>query len=237
VAISCASINITGGTISGVTWTGGITFASPVYFGTSGTPGTDAGSTSGGPGGIAGSISCSGGIGGNSTTFNMGGTGGNCGTIDMNGGPGTNATAFAVGIHGGAGGTITVSGGGTDGSAGGGNGGTLNMAGGAGASSVTGLNGGNINTSAGGGSIDTTGTGTVQFGVAGTRTTMNGAAVSNITLTLPIATGNIPVFTGTSAPGSSGATGTPGEIRVSGTVAYLCTATNTWVKWTVVNSF
>jgi len=52
------------------------------------------------------------------------------------------------------------------------------------------LPGGAINTSDGGGSIDTRGTGSIQFGSTGTRTTLNGAASSNWTLTLPTGPGS-----------------------------------------------
>jgi hypothetical protein len=58
-------------------------------------------------------------------------------------------------------------------------GGTLNMSGG------VGNDGGSISTYDGGGSIDTRGTGSIEFGQDGTRTTFVGAATSNITVSLP----------------------------------------------------
>jgi len=55
-------------------------------------------------------------------------------------------------------------------------------------------NGGSINTSCGGGSIDTRGKGSIEFGVEGTRTTLNGSASgSNRLITLPNASGTLPV--------------------------------------------
>lgn len=52
--------------------------------------------------------------------------------------------------------------------------------------------GGSINTSNGGGSINTKGFGSIQLGVAGIRTTLNGyASVGDKTITLPNATGTI----------------------------------------------
>jgi hypothetical protein len=52
--------------------------------------------------------------------------------------------------------------------------------------------GGTINTSAGGGSINTRGTGSIELGVTGTRTTLNGsAATTDKTVTLPNATGTV----------------------------------------------
>ena len=54
------------------------------------------------------------------------------------------------------------------------------------------LPGGNINTSDGGGSISTRGTGSIEFGALGTRTTLVGsAATTDKTITMPNATGTI----------------------------------------------
>ena len=85
------------------------------------------------------------------------------------------------------GGSIISTGGGEDI---GGNiaGGTLNMSGGGSGA------GGSINTSNGGGAIDTCGTGSIQLGVTGTRTTLNGSASGgNKTITLPNLTGALPI--------------------------------------------
>ena len=59
-------------------------------------------------------------------------------------------------------------------------------------SAYQGNSGGSIDTSNGGGSINTKGTGSIQLGVNGARTTLNGSASgSNKTITLPNATGTI----------------------------------------------
>ena len=54
-------------------------------------------------------------------------------------------------------------------------------------------NGGSINLSSGGGSINTQGVGSIQFGVSGTRTTLNGSATADRTATLPNITGTLPI--------------------------------------------
>ena len=51
--------------------------------------------------------------------------------------------------------------------------------------------GGSINTSDGGGSINTRGTGTLELGVSGTRTTIVGSATTNRSISLPDASGTI----------------------------------------------
>jgi len=53
--------------------------------------------------------------------------------------------------------------------------------------------GGSINTSSGGGSINTRGTGSIEFGVSTTRTTLNGSATAARTVTLPNITGTLPI--------------------------------------------
>ena len=89
----------------------------------------------------------------------------------------------------------------TRGSSGGGRGGNINTSGGgenaggnintSGGSSNFGI-GGSIDLSNGGGSINTRGVGSIQLGVTGTRTTLNGSASgSDKTITLPNATGRI----------------------------------------------
>jgi hypothetical protein len=57
-----------------------------------------------------------------------------------------------------------------------------------------GSTGGSINTSEGGGSINTRGTGSIEMGVAGTRTTLTGTATANRTQTLPNESGTIAVI-------------------------------------------
>jgi len=53
--------------------------------------------------------------------------------------------------------------------------------------------GGSIATYGGGGSINTRGTGSIGFGAIGTRTTLNGNASANRTVTLPNITGTLPI--------------------------------------------
>ena len=72
----------------------------------------------------------------------------------------------------------------------GGNGGYINTSGGGDGT------GGSIDTSNGGGSINTRGTGSIQLGDSGTRTTLNGSAAGvNKTITLPDANGTIALTT------------------------------------------
>jgi hypothetical protein len=128
--------------------------------------------------------------------------GGNGGTLNLSGG---NATE---GYHGDNGGSINLS-------AGGGSinstgfvyvdpetynviyrtGGSINLSSdekGSGGSINTSNGGGSINTLNGGGSIETRGTGSIQLGVTGTRTTLHGSASgSDKTITLPNETGVI----------------------------------------------
>ena len=53
--------------------------------------------------------------------------------------------------------------------------------------------GGTINTSSGGGSIDTRGTGSIELGVAGTRTTLTGTATADRGIALPDADGTLAI--------------------------------------------
>lgn len=137
-----------------------------------------------------------GGSGGNIYTY--GGSGpsgipsiaGNGGTISLIGGNATNA------YNGGAAGGINTSGGNSDTSTNGASGGyiytfsTLSKQGGYINTSATTASGGSIDTSDGGGSINTKGTGSIQLGVTGTRTTLQGsAATTNKVITLPNVTG------------------------------------------------
>ena len=121
--------------------------------------------TTGIDGNVGGSINTSGtgeGDGGSINTSNSGGS------INTMGGDA------------GSGGSINTSAGDSDG------GGSINTSGGEGGV------GGSINTSNGGGSINTRGVGSIQLGVSGTRTTLNGSASgTDKTITLPNATGTI----------------------------------------------
>ena len=148
------------------------------------------------------------------------------------------ATAQDSDGDGGAGGDIRTFGGNgfSTGSSGGdrqgGSGGTIDTSGGNAAFGVAGRAGGSITTSNGGGSIDTTGSGSLQLGVSGTRTTVLGAASSNWTLTLPTGPGtNGQVLTtngsgttswttpsGSGTVTSVGGTGTVNGLTLTGTV-------------------
>ena len=110
--------------------------------------------------------------------FCAGGTGQDAtgGYVETQGGSGAQASGGTVRTHGG-----------TAPSASGGN---LYAYGGT-------LPGGDIDTHDGGGSINTRGTGSMQFGVSGTRTTVNGSATTNRTQTLPDASGFVVIDTAT----------------------------------------
>lgn len=102
------------------------------------------------------------------------------GYIDTSGGGGVGGSIDTSGNDGANGGFISCRG------QSGSNGGAINLSGGLNGS------GGNITTAEGGGSIDTTGTGSIQLGVSGTRTTLNGSASgSNKTITLPNESGTL----------------------------------------------
>lgn len=78
----------------------------------------------------------------------------------------------------------------------GGAGGSINTGGENGQTVQTrhGRNGGSIDTSAGGGAISTRGVGSIQLGVTGTRTTLNGSAnTTDKIITLPNVTGTLPI--------------------------------------------
>lgn len=156
-------------------------------------------------GGAAGSITTSG---GNASSPSQGGIGGNIDTSANGIRPGGNITTTGGSASGASGGAINTSGG----SAANSNGGAINTSGGAGAA------GGAITTSNGGGAINTTGTGSIQFGVAATRTTLNGSATAARTLTMPDVTGTL-------LYGVNGGTYTPTLTNVANldaSTAYQC---------------
>ena len=149
-----------------------------------------------------------GGIGGNSGSINLSGFtglggdshGGHGGSITLMGGW-DSASAGSINLNAGSGGADNHGGsiistgnnnhrGGTlDMSAGGSEGGSINTS--SGGSINTSNDGGSINTSNEGGSINTRGVGSIQLGQLGTRTTLNGSANGNRTITLPNASGTI----------------------------------------------
>lgn len=151
-------------------------------------------------------------------------TGGLGGLLRFEGG---NAGA-QPGENGGAAGTFTANGGNGSSNSVGGTGGSINTD----ASSI--YRGGNINTSAtgtsdggdittsGGGSINTAGTGSIGLGAAGTRTTIQGAAAADWTLTLPTNDGSAGQYlktdgAGTTSWDSPGGAGTVTSVAISGT--------------------
>ena len=77
-------------------------------------------------------------------------------------------------------------------------GGSIYTSNGGGSINTSGI-GGSISTSDGGGSITTNGTGSIGFGVSGTRTTLTGSATSNIDIALPNLGGTVVVTAATSA--------------------------------------
>jgi hypothetical protein len=169
-----------------------------------------------GAGGAAGSINLSG---GDALDDGEGGHAGLAGgSIDLSGGIGGAGGSITLrgsqdpdeGNATGAAGSINLSGGAADGGAGGSiiatgdtaAGGTLNMSavGGESGGSITTSGGGSINTSGSGGSINTSdggglintrGTGSIELGVSGTRTTLTGTATENRAISLPDAGGTL----------------------------------------------
>jgi hypothetical protein len=98
--------------------------------------------------------------------------------------------------------------------------------------------GGSINTWGGGGSINTRGTGTLELGVSGTRTTIVGSATTNRSISLPNASGtialaNTPVPSGAATTNSiltaDGAGGS--SFVVSRTVTRFTTNDQTKTNW------
>ena len=149
-----------------------------------------------------GSISSIGGAGGNGGSINLsGGSDGAGGSIDTS--AGTDGGGGSINTSD-VGGSINTSDGGGSINTSGLNGGSIDTSGyqsgspqNAGGSINTsgGVNdiGGAINTSNGGGSINTQGVGSIGLGVAETRTTLNGSATTEQTITLPDTTGTLPI--------------------------------------------
>lgn len=149
------------------------------------------------PGGDAGTITLNGG------NANSSRAGGSSGSIDLSG---SNATSSTAGRNGG---SIDLRGGTPGSAANGGLAGSVNLKGGdaagfhqsggnAGSLDMHGADyadggaaAGSINTSAGGGSIDTRGTGSIQLGVLGTRTTLTGTATVDRAIALPDVAGTL----------------------------------------------
>jgi hypothetical protein len=135
--------------------------------------------------------------GGNASTMHNGGNGG---TLDLRGGDGTPDTG------GGQGGSIDLSGGN------GSSAGSINMSGGSLAQNA--------------GSLNTTGTGFLELGYGGTRTTIAGAATSDWTLTLPTGPGTSGQVLATNGSGVTSWVPSGG----AATVTQIFTTSGTWTK-------
>jgi hypothetical protein len=153
------------------------------------------------------------------------------------------------------GGSINTSGGGSINTSGGGpintsnNGGAINTSNNGGAINTFGTNesiGGSIDTSDGGGSINLRGTGSVGFGINGTRTTVVGTATADRSISLPDASGVLALeyevrfdasgsytYTGQAAAGSleAAAVWFIRRSEFSSTGSYVSTATANNVEW------
>jgi hypothetical protein len=128
-------------------------------------------------------------------------TGGAAGNISLNGGVAAAAHPTAGGGgSGGAGGSINLSGGAGDVQGGGGAaGGSINLSGSEGGGPGA---GGSIDLSNGGGSINTRGTGSIELGVSGTRTTLTGTATAARAISLPNRSGTVVVSDTSAGTGS-----------------------------------
>jgi hypothetical protein len=121
------------------------------------------------------------------------------------------------GIPGGAGGVVHTFGGGSDGVSGGGSGGSidtsgegLNSGGNINTSAGATASGGSIDTSDGGGSINTRGSGSIEFGASGTRTTLSGTASVDRAISLPDASGTVALTS--DIPADTGITQLTGDV-------------------------
>jgi len=133
-------------------------------------------------------------LGGSIDTRNLAGTGGYIKTSGDGGGQAGGYIDTSATFGGSSGGYINTTG--SDGAGGyidtrgtnsGYDGGSINT------SAGTNGGGGTINTSNDGGAINTRGTGSIGFGIAATRTTLNGSATTARTVTLPNITGTLPI--------------------------------------------
>ena len=159
-------------------------------------------------GGAGGNVQAKGGSGSTSSGTGVGGTGGVLGMVGGNGEVGGSG-------NGGSAGHINTSG--ANGNAGnnGGNGGNIYTYGGdanGGSISTQGgtLAGGSIETYDGGGSISTRGTGSIELGVVGTRTTLTGGATTDQAISLPDASGTIALLS--DIPADTGITQLTGDV-------------------------
>jgi len=119
---------------------------------------------------------------------------------------------------GGGGGQIYIKGGEPNSGNFGGSGGVLNLKGGDSDGLGAGLDAGNINVSDGGGSINTRGTGSIELGANGTRTTLTGTATGNQAIALPDASGTVALTS--DITGTNSGTNT-GDVTLAGTPDYI----------------
>ena len=166
---------------------------------------------------IGGSIDLSGGVGGTGGSITLrgsqdpdgGNVNGNAGSINLSGGSADGGNGGSIISTGGnvAGGTLNMS---SEGDLAGGSitttgGGSINTSTEGGTINTSNV-GGSINTSNGGGSIDTRGSGSIGFGVTGTRTTLTGTATAARAISLPNASGTIALTSDFAAPPAIGST-------------------------------
>jgi hypothetical protein len=159
-------------------------------------------------GGAGGNVQAKGGNGSTSSGTGVGGTGGVLVLIGGNGEIGGTG-------NGGAAGYINTSGANGNAGSNGGNGGNIYTYGDAangGSISTQGgtLAGGSIETYDGGGSINTRGTGSIELGAVGTRTTLTGGATTDQAISLPDASGTIALLS--DIPADTGITQLTGDV-------------------------
>jgi hypothetical protein len=159
-------------------------------------------------GGAGGNVQARGGNGSTSSGTGVGGTGG---ILVLTGGNGE----IGGSGNGGSAGYINTSGANGNASNNGGNGGNIYTYGGdanGGSISTQGgaLAGGSIETYDGGGSISTRGTGSIELGVVGTRTTLTGSATTDQAISLPDASGTIALLS--DIPADTGITQLTGDV-------------------------
>jgi hypothetical protein len=162
----------------------------------------------------AGNLLTYGGDGGSTPQSSGGGSGGFGGEIKTYGGNGFTSGEPGGDYSGGTGGYIHTYGGDATDGLNGNPGGYINTSNG----------GGNIDTSNNGGSIITTGAGSIGFGGPSTRTTLNGTATSNQTISLPDASGTLLLQNGALGTPSSGTLTNCTGLPVAGITASTSTA-------------
>jgi len=148
-----------------------------------------------------------------------GGSGGQLNMAGGNGGEFAAGSAGSINTSGGAGSGVIQAGGSggniwTNGGEDGRSGGSINTSGG----------GGSIDTSNGGGSIATGGTGSIELGNSGTRTTILGTATAARTVSLPDASGTLVLLNGALGTPSSGTLTNCSGLPIAGITASTSSA-------------